>query len=93
MANDILIINSVILTLFMIIVDHMFINNHPSPFDISDNYIDEDEVKKIKKKIKKEKKKNKQKKSDDKLINEFELSNDDIHNIINNSLKDSSIYF
>ena len=29
----------------------------------------------------------------DKLINEFELSNDDIHNIINNSLKDSSIYF
>jgi serine/threonine protein kinase len=85
MANDILLINSVILTLFMIIVDHMFINNHPSPFDKSDDYIDEDEVKKIKKKIKKEKKKNKQKKSDNKLINELS-SKEEIDKHINRIL-------
>lgn len=89
MANDILIINSVILTLFMIIVDHMFISNHPSPFDKSDNYIDEDEVKKIKKKIKKEKKKNK-KKSDDKLINELSTK-EEIDKHINRMLDEDEI--
>jgi poly(A) polymerase Pap1 len=83
MANDILLINSIILTLFVIILDHLFIDNHPSPFESSYNYIDEDEVKKLKKKIKKEKRKNK--KSDDKLINELS-SKEEIDKHINRIL-------
>ena len=86
MPNDILLINTVILTLFVIILDQLFIDNHPTPFDsITDDYIDEEEVKKIKKKLKKEKKKNKQKKTDNELISELS-SKEEIDKHINRIL-------
>lgn len=62
MTNQILIINSVILTLFVIVLDHIFINGHVSPFEpLNYEYVDEEEIKKIEKQIKKEKRRNKKK--------------------------------
>jgi hypothetical protein len=62
MSNQILIINSVILTLFVIVLDHIFINGHVSPIEpLNYEYVDEEEIKKIEKQIKKEKRRNKKK--------------------------------
>ena len=62
MSNQILIINSVILTLFVIVLDHIFINGHISPLEpLNYEYVDEEEIKKIEKQIKKEKRRNKKK--------------------------------
>lgn len=85
MPNDILLINSIILTLFIIILDQMFIDGHLTPFDSFNDYIDEDEVRKIKKKLKKEKLKKKKMKSDDELIDEL-TSDKDIEKHINRIL-------
>lgn len=62
MSNQILIINTVILTLFIIVLDHVFINGHISPFEpLNYEYVDEEEIKKIEKQIRREKRKNKKK--------------------------------
>lgn len=58
--NELLIINSIILTLFMIVLDHMFISGHITPFEpLKYEYIDENEIIDLKKEIKKEEKKKK----------------------------------
>ena len=87
MPLDILLINSIFLTLFIIVLDQMFIEGHLTPFDSFNDCIDEDEVKKIKKKLKKEKEKERKKKmkSDDELIDEL-TANDDVEKHINRIL-------
>ena len=88
MPNDILLINSVILTLFLIILDHILISGHISPFEsLSEQYFDEDEIIDLQKEIKKEEKKRKkelkkqQKEEEKQLRNEetvkLQLTHDD----------------
>jgi hypothetical protein len=90
MPNDILLINSVILTLFLIILDHMLISGHISPFEsLSEQYFDENEIIDLQKEIEKEEKEEKRKrreikrqqKEEEKLRNEetvkLQLTHDD----------------
>ena len=89
MNGELLIINAILLTLFMIILDHLFILNHISPFEsLEYEYIDNSEVNEIKKKLnsdlnKKHKHKHKRKKNinietnkcpNEQLINEYNYS-------------------
>ncbi len=58
MNNEILLANTVMLTLFIIILDNLFISGHVAPFQpLSYEYIDDDEVIDLKKELKREKKK------------------------------------
>jgi len=72
MSTEILLANSVVLTLFILILDHIFISGHLTPFEsLDDQYFDTEEINKLKedieieeedleleeKKIKKDKKK------------------------------------
>ena len=87
MPNDILLINSVILTLFLIILDHILISGHISPFEsLSEQYFDEKEIINLQEEIKREEKQRrkeikKQKKEEEKLHNEetvkLQLTHDD----------------
>jgi len=85
MNNELLLVNAIILTLFLIILDHLFISGHITPFEpLTYEYINEEELKKLEKEIKKEekkekkklKKKNKNKKKNiDSIENTVELQN------------------
>jgi uncharacterized membrane protein len=87
MPNDILLINSVILTLFIIILDHILISGHISPFEsLTEEYFDEYEINNLKEEIEKEERQKrkeykKQKKEEKKLRNEetinLQLTHDD----------------
>jgi hypothetical protein len=60
MSTELLLANSIVLTLFMIILDHMFIKGHISPFQsLSDQYFNEEDIIDLKKEIEKEEKKKK----------------------------------
>ena len=55
MTNQILIINTVILTLFIIILDHIFIEGHVTPFEsLNYEYLDNVEIEKLEKELKRE---------------------------------------
>ena len=86
MPNDILLINSVILTLFIIILDHILISGHISPFEsLTEQYFDEDEIidlqEEIKREEKKKKKELKKQQKEEELRNEqtvkLQLTHDD----------------
>lgn len=78
MNNELLIINAIILTLFIIILDHLFISGHITPFEpLTYEYIDENEIIDIKEELKKEekKKKKKNKKNRDNIEDTVEIQN------------------
>lgn len=55
MSSEILLVNSIILTLFIIILDHVFILGHLTPFDsLADQYFNKDEIIDLKEEINKE---------------------------------------
>lgn len=88
MNNELLLMNTIILTLFIIILDHLFISGHITPFEpLTYEYINEKEIKKLEKEIKKEEKKEKKKKKINKNIdsieNTVELQNYHNENIMN----------
>jgi hypothetical protein len=90
MNNELLLVNAIILTLFLIILDHLFISGHITPFEpLTYEYINEKELKKLEKEIKKEKKKEKKlkkknkKKNIDSIENTVELQNYHDNNIMN----------
>jgi hypothetical protein len=60
MNNELLLVNTIVLTLFIIILDHLFISGHITPFEsLKYEYINEEEIDDIKKEIKKKEKKDK----------------------------------
>jgi len=62
MNNEILLLNAMILTLFMITLDHLFISGHITPLEpLTYDFINEEEFIDLEEEIKKEKKKEKQK--------------------------------
>lgn len=63
MTNQILIINTVILTLFIIILDHIFIEGHITPFEsLNYEYLDNVEIEKLEKELKREEKRQRKEK-------------------------------
>jgi hypothetical protein len=83
MTNQILIVNSVILTLFVIVLDHIFIEGHITPLEsLNYEYIDDEEIKKIEKQIKKEKRKKRKERKNRKEQGTVVLS-DDSNNALN----------
>jgi hypothetical protein len=79
MNNELLLVNTIILTLFIIILDHLFISGHITPFEpLTYEYIDENEIIDIQKELKKEekkKKKDKKKKIIKNVENTAEMQN------------------
>ena len=74
MNNELLLANTVILTLFMIVLDHLFINGHISPFDtMKYEYIDEEDIDELEKQLKKEEKKRKKKEKKQKNKNKTNI--------------------
>lgn len=82
MNLEILLINSVLLTVFVIILDHVFILGHLSPFDsLTEQYFDNDEIINLKDEIKKEEREERKKRKDRKKKKldeeDNEISNED----------------
>lgn len=76
MNNELLLTNIIILTLFLIILDHLFISGHITPFEeMKYEYIDEEDINNIEKKLNKEKEKKKKKKKKNKLEETVKLQN------------------
>jgi len=87
MNNELLLANTIILTLFMIILDHLFISGHITPFEeMKYEYIDEEDINDIEKQLnkeKKKKKKDKKRKNRDKIEETVQLQNHHEEQIMN----------
>jgi hypothetical protein len=89
MSNELLLANSVVVTLFIIVLDHVFISGHMSPFEsMSDTYFDNEEIDKIKQELKEEEKqkrkaKKKQRRLEEEASRLNEVQNTQIQNEIN----------
>jgi hypothetical protein len=87
MSNELLFINSVIITVFLIILDHLFIHNHLTPLQsLSDQYFDDMDIIELEKELELEKvdddESNKSKKSKkSKKIKKSKINNENVDNI------------
>lgn len=91
LSNEVLFINSIIITVFLIILDHLFIHNHLTPLQsLSDQYFDDVDIVQLEKELeeedteKSEKKKKKKNKKSKKEKNNIENNNEKMSNVSQN---------
>jgi hypothetical protein len=81
MKNEILLANTLVITMYYIILDYLFISQHQNIFsNEADQYFDENEINSIKEDIEKDKKEKKKRKKKEKK-NKEEQKNEEIENI------------